>query len=329
MIEKPAVVRTRWAAVGAAVAITLGAVGLGGLNIASADVSEGDRPVFISINPCRLLDTRPGDATVGPKSSPLGPGETYTVTAHGDNGECVGASTIPTDALSLSLNVTAVGATAPTFLTFWGAGANPGTSNLNPRPGAAPTPNSVNTPLSASGTFNIYNDAGSVGAIVDVNGYYAHHDHDDRYAPRIDLIEITTSEFLPNTAYFGGTPDWQYEGYWFTSDANAGCLLAPVNLPTGRPITSVKVRHAALQPVEFLVEMYVQNVAAGSLTDDTDARAFSETFAVDTTPALQIAETEIALPTDPIAGAAGSDATIAVCSNDEGALLASVALGFD
>ena len=141
MTSSSSLIRTRWAAVGAAVAITLGAVGLGGLNIASADVSEGDRPVFIPVNPCRLLDTRPGDATVGPKSSPLGPGEIYTVTAHGDNGECTGASTIPTDALSLSLNVTAVGATDPTFLTFWGAGTNPGTSNLNPRPGAPPTPN--------------------------------------------------------------------------------------------------------------------------------------------------------------------------------------------
>ena len=57
--------RTRWAAVAAAVAITLGAVGLGGLNVANADVSSGDgaafipdNPVFIAINPCRLVDTR-------------------------------------------------------------------------------------------------------------------------------------------------------------------------------------------------------------------------------------------------------------------------------
>ena len=44
-------IRTRWAAVGAAVAITIGAAGLGGLNIAYADVSTGDRPVFISDQP--------------------------------------------------------------------------------------------------------------------------------------------------------------------------------------------------------------------------------------------------------------------------------------
>ncbi len=173
--------RTRWAAIGAAAAITLGAVGIGGLNIASADVSTGDRPVYIPINPCRLMDTRAATA-VGPKSSPLGPGETVTVTAHGSNGECTGASVIPNDALSLSLNVTPVGPTSNTFLTFWGDGPNPGTSNLNPRAGGDPTPNAVNTPLSTAGAFNIFNNRGNVNVIVDVNGYYANHNHDDQYA---------------------------------------------------------------------------------------------------------------------------------------------------
>jgi hypothetical protein len=151
----------------------VGAVGLGSYNLASADIEEGARPVFVPINPCRLLDTRP--------STPIGSASTVTIAARGSNGECTGASAIPEDAVALALNVTATGASASTFLTFWGDGANPGTSNLNPRPGAAPTPNSVNTPLSTAGNFNIYNDAGTVNVIVDVNGYYASHNHDDRY----------------------------------------------------------------------------------------------------------------------------------------------------
>ena len=163
-------VRARWAAVGAAVAVTLGAAGLGGYGLVSADVSSGDRPVFISINPCRLVDTRT-DQAVGPRTTPIGQGETLSVTAQGPNGECTGASTIPTDALSLATNVTAVNPTANTFLTFWGNGANPGTSNLNPRAGGAPTPNAVNTPLSDTGTFNIFNNRGTTDVIVDVNGY--------------------------------------------------------------------------------------------------------------------------------------------------------------
>lgn len=230
--------RTRWAAVGAAVAITVGAVGLGGLNIASAGVSEGDRPVFIPINPCRLLDTRPGVANVGPRTGPVGAGETHTVTAHGDNGDCTGASTIPTDALSLSLNVTAVGATASTFLTFWGDGANPGTSNLNPRPGAAPTPNSVNTPLSAAGTFNIYNDAGEVNVIADVNGYYAHHDHDDRYYTKeeIDLARPTEIHIAPAAFETYDSSMVPNRPFGITVTPAGECAVAPIPLDTNMTI---------------------------------------------------------------------------------------------
>ncbi len=134
---------------------------------------------------------------MGPKTSPLGPGETVTVTAHGTNGECTGTSTIPTDALSLSLNVTAVDPTSNTFLTFWGDGPNPGTSNLNPAP-AAPTPNSVNTPISPTGTFNIFNNRGDVNVIVDVNGYYANHNHDDRYLRPLETYVVPPQSFTGN-----------------------------------------------------------------------------------------------------------------------------------
>jgi hypothetical protein len=175
-----------------AVALLIGSIG--GINFVSAEVTSGDRPVFIPINPCRLVDTRSGDLTVGPKNAPIGPGKTITVTAHGANGECTDTSVIPTDAVSLSLNVTAVGPTSNTFLTFWGDGRNPGTSNLNPRAGGAPTPNSVNTPLSSSGTFNIYNDRGNVNVVVDVNGYYATHNHDDRYV-RLDQGPSGSTDF--------------------------------------------------------------------------------------------------------------------------------------
>ena len=53
------IARSRWAAIGAAVAVSLGT---GGLLTASATVSEGERAIFVPITPCRLLDTRPGAA---------------------------------------------------------------------------------------------------------------------------------------------------------------------------------------------------------------------------------------------------------------------------
>ena len=130
-----------------------------------AGAAPGDADAtLVPITPCRLLDTRP------PTTAVFGAGETRTLTAHGVNGAC----NIPNDAVALSLNVTALGATAPdTFLTIWEDGvARPNASSLNPAPGQPPTPNSVTTPLSATGRFNVFNFSGTVDVLIDVNGYY-------------------------------------------------------------------------------------------------------------------------------------------------------------
>lgn len=166
--------RTRWAAIGAAVAMSLGA---GGIGISQATTSSGEMPIYVPITPCRLADTRP-EFQVGPRTSPLGPSETYTLAAWGTVGQCslTGAPT------ALSLNVTADSPTLATFLTLFPAASSlPNASHLNPTPGQPPTPNAVNVDLDASGEFNIYNLRGSVHVIVDVVGYYDHHTHDGRY----------------------------------------------------------------------------------------------------------------------------------------------------
>ena len=89
----------------AAAAIAITAVTAGRLSVADADtVAEESaavlpvNPVFMSINPCRLVDTRSA-APVGPKTSPMGPAEIHTVTARGANGECTGPSSIPSNAI--------------------------------------------------------------------------------------------------------------------------------------------------------------------------------------------------------------------------------------
>jgi len=173
--------RTRWAALGAAVAVTLGA---GGIGLAGA-TSPAEAVTFIPITPCRVIDTRPAPDTVGAKSSPLGAGEIHTVETHGDNGDCTG---IPNEATAVSLNVTAIGATQPTFLTIWAADATqPESSSLNPVPGAPPTPNAVTTELNGDGEFSIYNLQGNVDVLADINGYYVDHHHDDRYYTKAEI----------------------------------------------------------------------------------------------------------------------------------------------
>lgn len=192
-------------AIGLGCAALLGGVALGGYNLASADVSSGERPVFIPINPCRLLDTRPS-TNVGPQNGPIG-ATTLSFVAHGSNGECTraSASAIPTDAVGLSMNVTAIRPSERTFLTFWGGGGNPGTANLNPEPGQSPTPNSVNTPLSGTGTFNLRNNAGSVHVTIDVNGYYADHNHDDRYLTEAKANDRYLTETQASITYLTET----------------------------------------------------------------------------------------------------------------------------
>ena len=58
--------RTRWSAVGAAVAVTLGA---GGIGLVSATFPS-DATTFVPITPCRLFDTRP-EFQVGDRGTPL------------------------------------------------------------------------------------------------------------------------------------------------------------------------------------------------------------------------------------------------------------------
>ncbi len=171
--------RSRWAAIGAAVAVSLGA---GGLGLAAATGPDG-AVAFVPITPCRLIDTRPGIDTVGARATPLGKAETITLGAHGANGDCAG---IPSGATGLSLNVTTTNASKPTFLTIWPADASrPTASSLNPQGGEPARPNAVTTKLSPTGQFSMYNLDGTVNVIVDVNGYYIDHDHDDRTLPTV------------------------------------------------------------------------------------------------------------------------------------------------
>ncbi len=169
------VLRVRWAAIGAAIAVALGA---GGLGIARASISSGERNVFVAIKPCRLIDTRPAPDTVGTRTMPLGSGETVVVAVRGTHGDC----TIPADATALAANVVAVLPSASGFFTLFPSDASkPVTSNLNFVAGAPPTPNKVDVKLSADGNLSVFNFTGTTHLVLDVFGYYADHNHDDRY----------------------------------------------------------------------------------------------------------------------------------------------------
>jgi hypothetical protein len=159
--------RSRWAAIGAAVAVSLGG---GGFLIADAAAGD-DESTYVPIANCRLFDTRPAPRNIGPKNTPLGPGESnvYTQPVTGTNGNC----TIPPDAVAVSMNVTITDPTAQSNLRLFPADqATPLTSNLNWLPGQSPTPNKVDVKLSPDGKIKLFNYNGTVNVLADVFGYY-------------------------------------------------------------------------------------------------------------------------------------------------------------
>ncbi len=269
-------IRTRWAALGAAVAITLGA---GGVGLVSATVSSGVRTVFVPIEPCRIMDTRP-PFQVGPRGTPIGAQQTHTVSVWGDRGDC----SIPNDAAGLALNVTAVDATLPTFLTIWGDGTRPTASSLNPTPGQPPTPNAVTTDVTDSvGQFKIFNLQGSVHVLADVVGYYADHDHDDRYysrdeidqrSPRVNTITVGSAAFTPiDTGSTVIKSTGTGGAYVFDGPGSVDRLVAPLVLPDGVNVTTITVHHLDSTPQRNLTfSLRCERLdAPGAITTKADA----------------------------------------------------------
>ncbi|HEY7857451.1 MAG TPA: hypothetical protein VIC82_03025, partial [Candidatus Nanopelagicales bacterium] len=82
-----------------------------------------------------------------------------------------GVAGVPANATAVVLNLTAVGATRPTWVAAWPDGQpRPTVSNLNVS-SAAPTPNLAVVPVGDGGYIDLYNFAGSVNLIGDITGY--------------------------------------------------------------------------------------------------------------------------------------------------------------
>ena len=158
-------IRSRWAAIGAAVAVSAGAGGIGFVQASGAGTSSAVTPIV----PCRLVDTRVS-TNVGPRSSPLGASDTMTVSAVGAASAC---KSIPAGATAIQVNLISVGATASaTYLTAYPAdvGSKPMVSTLNASNSRNVSSNSAVITLSDNGQFKLFNKAGSTNVIIDVFG---------------------------------------------------------------------------------------------------------------------------------------------------------------
>lgn len=173
--------RARWSAVGAAVAICLGA---SGLSIAEASVSTGDKPVTVTVEPTRILDTRDNLGLPG-RFADATPREVQ-VSGSVDVAPSGTQVVIPDDAVGVLVNVTVVDPTARGFLSLRPAGVSgaPTTSTVNFLPGVN-TPNAATVDLSSDGRVQLWletgRDGGNAHVVLDIVGYTVDHNHDDRY----------------------------------------------------------------------------------------------------------------------------------------------------
>lgn len=156
--------RSRWAAIGAAVAVTLGAGGLVGVNAASSE------SMFTPITPVRMLDTRQAER-IGSVISPEN-AEPYRLAISGRQGVPVSGVT------GVSLNVTVVDGQTNEYggyVTVYPCESvtsdRTDTSNLNFETGQT-LANPVTTALSSDGYICLF-VYGAAHLLVDANGYYS------------------------------------------------------------------------------------------------------------------------------------------------------------
>jgi len=167
-------IRSRWAAIGAAVAVTLGGGGLIGVQAAG---SGSDSSMLQTVDPTRILDTRGSDKVSG---------ETYVLQVTGDVTTYTGdgtvtAEVVPSSASAVGINLTVTEGVRNQgygFVTAFPCSAAsdevPSTSTLNFVEGTD-VANSTTVPLGPTGKIclNVY---GSAHLIVDVSSYFKKFD---------------------------------------------------------------------------------------------------------------------------------------------------------
>ena len=155
--------RSRWAAVGAAIAVALG----GGTVVHYVMAAPGDvvASSFVPISPTRILDTRPAPLNIGGFVGPLTLQQTYSF-------QVAGVAGVPANATAVVMNVTVDKPTFASFLTVFPAGTErPNASNLNWTAGNT-VPNLVTVKIGANGQVSVFNLQGNTQVIADVAGYF-------------------------------------------------------------------------------------------------------------------------------------------------------------
>ena len=137
---------------------------VGGAQLAPRSTSTA-AGTYVPLNPVRITDTRSGSAYPNAGKTLGGAGSL--------NVQIAGSGGVPSGGVSAAvLNVTVVGPTAASYLTVFPEGTTrPVVSNLDFTTNEI-LANLVTVPLGNQGGVTIFNAAGNVNVVVDVEGYY-------------------------------------------------------------------------------------------------------------------------------------------------------------
>ena len=160
--------RSRWAAVGAAVAVTLGAGGLVAVNAASSAPSS-----FVAIDPARAYDGRIDSYSQSGRLAPNGEKTISIKDGYDLDGNVITPNVVPAGATAITYNITVTGLTGPNFVAV-----TPGDATSF----SASAINYTSTDLANAGTAQVDSNrqiklwgggnTGSAFVIIDITGYY-------------------------------------------------------------------------------------------------------------------------------------------------------------
>ncbi len=255
--------RSRWAAIGAAVAVSLGA---GGLFVAQAAPGPAESTV-VTVTPERILDTRDpvNLGLAGPFTSPVAQKLQVTGSIPTATGTKV---VVPAGATGVLLNVTPVNMTANGFISIRPGDATGAatTSSLNFTTGVAGVvPNAVQVAMPTAGanagqidiTYDAYGQAGqTTDILVDVVGYLTNTGLQELVADvatkanaadvytkaQIDGKFATTGSQVLGAASFTANTQTTWVNGCIRESGGDNTVRSAVQLPVGVTITSVSAR---------------------------------------------------------------------------------------
>ena len=155
--------------------LTAGTVAVSGIAVGAhfaSGADADDEVVYVPIEPCRLLNTRPA-LNVGPRDTPLPEGEAVVFGVH-EADDVNSLCEIPDTATAINVNATIVNPTRDSDLRFYPADATeaPNVSTLNFVAEQRATPNGATITLDDDGEFAALNKFGTVDLVMDITGYF-------------------------------------------------------------------------------------------------------------------------------------------------------------